>query len=57
MGARQKLNTVYLSVAAVCAGFAALLFKSATVFVICLGGMIAAMLHDGTVRPKATRRH
>ena len=56
MGARQKLNSIYLGVAAVIAGFVGLMFKSAWLFVICLGGIAAALLHDGSVRPKPIGR-
>jgi hypothetical protein len=55
-GARQKLNSIYLTGAAIVAGFVGLMFKSITVFVICLGGLIAAMFYDGSLRPKPTRR-
>jgi len=51
MGARQKLNSIYFGGAAVCAAFAGLMLKSVTVFIICLGGLVAAFLHDGSLRP------
>ena len=56
MGARQKLNSIYLGVAAVIAGFVGLMFKSAWLFVICLGGIAAALMHDGSVRTSPVRR-
>lgn len=56
MGARQKLNSIYFGGAAIAAGFMGLMFKSVTVFIICMGGLIAAMLHDGSLRPRANRR-
>jgi hypothetical protein len=55
-GARQKLNSIYITGAAIVAGFVGLMFKSITVFIICLGGLVAAMFHDGSLRPKPTRR-
>ena len=56
MGARQTLNSFYFATAAVIAGFAGLMLKSITVFIICLGGLIAAFLHDGSLRPEPVRR-
>ena len=55
MGARQKLNSIYLGVAAVVAAVAGLIFKSIAVFVVCFGGLMAAFLHDGSLRPKAVK--
>jgi hypothetical protein len=55
-GARQKLNSIYLTGAAIVAGFVGLIFKSVTIFIICFGGIVAAMFHDGSFRPKPTRR-
>ena len=56
MGARQKLNSIYIGGAAIVAGFVGLAFKSITIFIICFGGLIATMFHDGSFRPKPTRR-
>ena len=56
MGARQKLNSMYFGVAAVIAAFAGLMLKSITIFIICLGGLMAAFLHDGSLRPEPVRR-
>ena len=56
MGAREQLNLIYLTGAAIVAGFAALMFKSLVVFIICLGGLVAILLDDGLFRPSPTRR-
>lgn len=56
MGARQKLNSIYLGSAAIVSGFAALMFKSTTVFIICLATLIAALFHDGSVRLHGNKR-
>ena len=56
MGARQKLNSIYLAVAAVIAGFVGLMFKSIWVFIFCMAGIAAALFHDGSVRVKPGRR-
>lgn len=56
MGARQKLNSVYLCIATFVAGFIGLASKSLWIFVICFGGLVAAMFHDGSLRANPRRR-
>ena len=55
-GARQKLNSIYATEAAIAAGFAGLMFKSISIFIVCFAAIVAAMLYDGTIRPKPTSR-
>ena len=56
LGARQKLNSVYLTIAVFVAGVLGLVTQSIVVFVICLGVLAGALLHDGTIRPGRTRK-
>ena len=56
MGARQKLNSIYLSGAAIASCFVGLLFNSSAVFILCLGGILAALFHDGAWRPNPKQR-
>jgi hypothetical protein len=51
MSARHKLNSICFGIAAVFAALIGLMFKSFVVFAVSLGGLVAAMLHAGTVRP------
>lgn len=57
MGARTKLNSIYLGGAAVIAGTVGLLTKSILASVACLAGLTAAMFHDGSVRVKPQSNH
>ena len=50
MGARQKLNNVYLTGALLVAGIAGLLTKSWMIFLIVAAVLIACSIHDGGIR-------
>ena len=55
MGARQKLNSMYFVISAMGAAIAGFIFKSLVISVICFGGLMAAFLHDGSLRPGAVK--
>ena len=54
MGARKKLNAMYFTIATGIALLLGGLFQSSAVFAVCFIGLIAALMHDGSIRP---RRH
>jgi hypothetical protein len=56
LSARQKLNTIYLGLAAFFAAFVGLAFKSVSLFIICLAAIVAGLFHDGSVRPQRVKR-
>ena len=49
MRAREQLNAIYLTGAAIVAGFVGLIFKSIVVFIVCLGGLVAILLNGRIV--------
>jgi hypothetical protein len=56
MSARTKLNGAYAAGALLAAGLLGLLTGSATVFLVSLGGLLAADLIAGNIRPPRFRR-
>ena len=55
VGARQKLNVVYLVAIGIASGLVGLFTQSIVVFVICFGILAAAPIHNETIRPKPTK--
>ncbi len=56
MGARQKLNTIYLTLAISLATFAGLLTQSVIAFFIVLALLILTYINSGSIRPDKRRR-
>ena len=56
MGARQKLNSIYLKLALVFATFAGLLTQSAIVFCVALALLILVNINSGAIRPDNRRQ-
>lgn len=56
MGARQKLNTIYLTTALALATLAGLLTQSVIVFCIALALLALANINSGSIRPDKRRR-
>ncbi len=56
MSARIKLNQFFIGVSALIATVIGLLTKSIVVFLVCFGGLVACMLHDGDIRLKGKRK-
>ena len=54
MGARQKLNSIYLCSSVIIAGVIGAMFDSWTVFLIAVAVLLGTAFLDGTIRP--TRR-
>ena len=55
MGAREKLNGVYLTGCLLVAGVAGLATGSLTVFIVVLAALVAIGLVDGNIRPRNRR--
>ncbi len=56
MGARLKLNTIYLTFALGQASLAGLLTQSVIVFSIALALLVLANINSGSIRPDKRRR-
>ncbi len=56
MGAREKLNTIYCSFAAVISLGLGFVTGSLVVFAISFALITAGLLHDGSIRPDRRRR-
>jgi len=56
MGARTKLNSVYLTGSLVIAGVLGAVSQSWTAFVVAAVVLIACSIHDGGIRLKGRRR-
>jgi hypothetical protein len=54
--ARNQLNVIYTYLALGISAFAALLFQSATVFVICIALTMGSFFSEGLLRPNPNRR-
>lgn len=57
MGARQKLNNIYVTIALIVAALAGLLTQSTFVFCIALALLIITNIDSGAIRPDKRRRH
>jgi putative effector of murein hydrolase len=56
VGARQKLNAVYVTFCAVIAAAVGVAFQSWLAFAIALAAGMALKAHDGGIRPSGRRR-
>ena len=56
MGAREKLNGVYLTGSLLVAGVAGLATGSVAVFMIVLAALVVIGLVDGNIRPRNRRK-
>ena len=56
MGARRKLNSMYLYIAALVAAFIGLSAQSWLIFGISLGVLVLLSLHSGSIRVRPRRK-
>ena len=56
MGAREKLNGVYLTGCLLVAGVAGLATGSLTIFMVALGALVVIGFVEGNIRPRNRRK-
>ena len=56
MSARTKLNSVYLIIIGTLSVILGIITKSIMMLIVCFGILLAALFHDGSIRPQPTRR-
>ena len=56
MGARQQLNSFYVTVAIIIAAIIGGVTESWTIFLIAVAVLISMMLHSGDIRPDSRNR-
>jgi len=57
MGARQRLNSLYLIVTLIVAALSGGALQSWSVFWLVLGALVVIFVHGGDIRPNARRTH